>query len=1112
MRLAFAARRTCGMNTPVRRLSCRNMRSLLGFLTIVVLAWPAAAVDLDGCVYTLDGSKVADFQVTARIAGQPVLGTATGSDGCFRLTALPDAMLELSVQAGPLSNTLLVLPDPEPLTITVMPERHEEHRDEWRRPVAPRPGDRTLGGTVTIDGRPLAGAPLLVHTYSDEMVSPIRTVTDAKGRYALKGLAPAQYAVTPDEGWPRLRRSDPDRVEEPPAVDLRDAGSATIDLAFTRPPRVSGRVLDADGKPVGGARVQTVVNARPTIEFATEPIARTAENGRFSLAAPPFSSTDEAVLAVTLPGHSTVRSKPFVLRDAPVSIDVRLPRFETVTLRVIGAGKTPLEGARVAFARSDDTAAMRDPSFLLMPPYDLDAQTTNADGVVTLHVEPASYDFAVDAKEHQVRTVAGRAIPRSTTIDIELDPAFSIRGRVHRAGSGVAGVTVGIERDRTRGRGTSAITDEKGFFEIGGLARGTYRIAIAKFEELVDEIVEAKAPSVIDVPLAPAGSIAGRVIDAATGSPVTPFAFSIEPLVQNERASRRGTASLQRGSDSAEGTFTATIPAGGYRVTARAAGYVTPEPIEVRVEARTTAAVELALGRGLAMTGRVTDETGAPLDGVDVVAISRETERERANPALRIPPGQARTGADGLFTITGLREGQTSLHARKEGYVPFRDSIALDPNAVPIDIRLSRGLTLEGVVTRGGRPVEGAQIGATTPAIGGEHQPATSDSNGRFVLRGLIPARYTVSAYKDDAHTEVRDVDPSKQKQIALSLDRKSGGVVFGSVSGLPASLPGRVIRRSVFVASEERGAEGTIDEAGNYRIEDVPAGTLFVSAHVETSAGGRSSLRKQVTIASGEAVRVDLDLGGTVRVSGRVLHEGEPVSGARVVFSSGDGVVATAVAAESGAYEIVLPTPGRYQIFAHAEHVMDRQFSSARDIRGGEIVDIEFREQVIEGVVLDASTRQPIGGAVVSLTSAVAATPALGGESRTDPSGRFRIVTAASGAHRLIASAAGHAHGVATVMLGGSPVEALTFELAPAADLRVRVVDGRTTTPLEAHLVLSDSAGNFLPVRAVRSDDGSGYVFSVAPGRYRVNAIVYGYDHRTVEATAPGQVEITVE
>ncbi|HYC88702.1 MAG TPA: carboxypeptidase-like regulatory domain-containing protein, partial [Thermoanaerobaculia bacterium] len=270
-----------------------------------------------------------------------------------------------------------------------------------------------------------------------------------------------------------------------------------------------------------------------------------------------------------------------------------------------------------------------------------------------------------------------------------------------------------------------------------------------------------------------------------------------------------------------------------------------------------------------------------------------------------------------------------------------------------------------------------------------------------------------------------------------------------------------------------------------------------------------RSSVRKTVELIAGQPLRVDLEVTGSVTVSGRIMHEGKGMAGAHIGFSSNDGTIASTVAREDGAYDLALPSPGRYNIYARAEQVGDRHFSTVREVRSGDRIDIELREHALEGTVVDAETRQPIPHAIVTLGPALAATYAMA-EMETDAQGRFRLSSSFSGPHRLTASAPGYGYSVQPV---SNTTTHYLFALTKGATLQVRVVDARSGTPLDAHLVVNESeGGTFVPVRPERSTDGITYSLSLSPSKYRLTVVVHGYTTRVVDVSAPGVVEIRME
>lgn len=852
---------------------------------------------------------------------------------------------------------------------------------------------------------------------------------------------------------------------------------------------IRGRIVDADAKPVAGARIQVALAERTSLDFVDAPEVLTSDDGRYEIAAPPFEPTERASLLVTLPAHAPVRSAPFAIATAGSrAVDVTLPRFERMTVRVVDPNDKPMKDARIVFAPADETAALPSPRLLLIERFAHLSVKTGEDGTAAVFVTPGTWDFAVKADGYQAWSGAAEAKPPHSIL-AKLEQAFTIRGRIHRNDVGVAdahvflvhGERVTLERERAQ-----IATDKDGAFEVRDLPPGKYTLRIMKPAEVLSHTVEAKAPSTIDVALPGGGTLRARVIDAETREPLREFLLTIG----NE----------ERTESQAGGVAAMTLTAGTYRIGAAAVGYTPADPVDVRVRENEETEIVIALDRGISVSGRVTDERDDPVAGA---AVYLESQRRRPN---RMGPNNAVTAADGSFTITGLTPGTGTATVRKEGFVPFLKAIEIE-SMTTLDVQLSRGLTIEGIVRRGGKPLPNVQIDASTQALGGAHQAVTSDANGRFALTGLVAARYTVAAFTEDANTEVRDVDPTKTRELALSLDPNPTGVLYGIVTGIPASQGPKVVRRAVFVEGRDRGVETMIGDDGSYRFEAAPVGTIHVTAQFETTSGGRSSARKRVELVAGQPLRLDLDLGAATIVRGRVTADAKPLAGVSVIFNTASGIAASAVSRVDGAYEVALAEPGRYQIFAHAETLTNGAVQLVRDIRGGETVDIEVREQHIEGIVTDAVTQQPLSGVFVTLTPELPMANYYGGEAITDANGRFHLLTAASGAYRIVAWARGYAQRAMPVQLGRGATPPLAIELAKTSELRVRVLDAKSGTPLGAHVEIEN-----VPVRLEREADGVTLAGSLAPGRYRLRVVVAGYEDRVIDVTAPGSVEVRME
>lgn len=975
----------------------------------------------------------------------------------------------------------------------------------------PPKGSRTLEGTVTLDGKPFAGAPVVIQPHSESYAGAIRVVADAKGVFRATNLLPLRHSVWSGEGLdPRVRPHFQSTGIEPEAfntVDLRTDEKAVIALKLQRAPMITGRVLDHESKPVAGAQIQIIPSGQSAIAFMSDLGGRTDADGRYTLAAPYFEPDMRAEVVVMPRASSAVRSDPFTLTANRV-VDIRLPRYEPIVVRVVDERGESIPNALVAFLSSDEESQLRDISMLVRAPFVSRAIRTADDGTTLLHLEPGSYDFAATAEGFQTLGVTERPVRRSSEITLQLEREQLLRGRVHREGVGVAAARVAIVGGEMPRAETGATTDANGSFELRGLARGRYRVMIFKAEELISRTIEVEAPGTIDLALPPAGTLTVEVLDATTGDAIRDFAWSLEPLGEPESDVRmRGPGrptEHRAGGGSSTGAVTVRASAGSYRLTVGATGFAASESQEVVLRAAEETRIAIRLSRGAGLTGRVLDESGLPVHEAAVFAFGAE-EQERSR--VRVRPSNAQSGADGSYTLSGLTPGDITVTVRKEGFVPIRKVLRVD-GMTPLDLTLSRGLSIEGVVTKNGKPVAEANVGAMTAAMGGDHQPGTTDRDGRFVIRGLVPGRYTVSVFAENASKEIHDVDPTQQRRLAISLDPEPRGILFGTVRGIPANPEGKITRRVVWVQGRNGGAEGAIDAAGNYRIEDAPTGSVFVTASIETPRSNRTSERVEVTLEAGQPARVDLDLGGAIVVRGRATFEGAPIAGARIVFGMANNTYASTTTSADGVYEMALPAAGVYQINAHSERLRAMHYQTVREIRTDMTIDIDVREHTVEGQIVDAVSRQPVAGAIVTLVPAGGVGEITAGESIADGNGRFMIATAADGRYNVIVTAPGYAHATHPLTLGATAPR-LVVELTASEPLRIRLVDARNGTPLEGHLTIATKEGLSLPARGTRSLDGLELRFSLAPGTYRVTAIVQGYGEKTVEVTAPGVAEI---
>lgn len=174
-----------------------------------------------------------------------------------------------------------------------------------------------------------------------------------------------------------------------------------------------------------------------------------------------------------------------------------------------------------------------------------------------------------------------------------------------------------------------------------------------------------------DKPAAASGRIAGRVLGADNGRPIT---RALVRLVAPELPGGRSVLT-----DNSGAFEFIELPSGRYTLTASKAGYVglsfgqrrplqAGTPLQL-ADGQELKAVDFRLPRGSAITGHVYDENGDPLPGAAVRA-----GRYQYGQGMRqlVPAGTAQTDDRGEYRVWGLNPGEyyISAIARNPGGVP----------------------------------------------------------------------------------------------------------------------------------------------------------------------------------------------------------------------------------------------------------------------------------------------------------------------------------------------------------------------------------------------------------------------------------------------------------
>jgi hypothetical protein len=323
-------------------------------------------------------------------------------------------------------------------------------------------------------------------------------------------------------------------------------------------------------------------------------------------------------------------------------------------------------------------------------------------------------------------------------------------------------------------------------------------------------------------------------------------------------------------------------------------------PVEVSL-GQTSTGVDAALAVAGAITGLVTDSSGAPVSDIDV--------KVRVSGSSRFA-GTGRSDSNGAYTVEGLPTGSYDLcfdgsyATSATGPYGYTNGCAGDwltadvvtGQATTFDQNVEQAGAVGGTVTGDNGPVAGVWV-SVHDSSGSQLNITSTDANGSYQLNGLAPGQvtvcfeptYTAGGYQRTCYGAQPDgsgtSSPVTVTSAVLStadVQLQQGASITGTITDAGgAPISGVLV--SAYNTSSFFGYYSQTDESGNYTFSGVTAANYqicFDTSYAQGPATGgyaAECYNHQPTIETADPVTVGST--GVVTVS-TVLSPGAAITG----------------------------------------------------------------------------------------------------------------------------------------------------------------------------------------------------------------------------------------
>ncbi|TMQ14683.1 MAG: carboxypeptidase regulatory-like domain-containing protein [Deltaproteobacteria bacterium] len=404
----------------------------------------------------------------------------------------------------------------------------------------------------------------------------------------------------------------------------------------------------------------------------------------------------------------------------------------------------------------------------------------------------------------------------------------------------VAGARVSINDGR------AAVTEADGSFAFDGLAAGRYRV----IAELGDRYAEDQDVALDDTsePVTLTLVRGPTLVVHAVERDHRPIAGATVEVSSRKFVTGSDGAARIRGVDGDDEYVTVSAP-----------GHVgVHERVITSDDPADTVEWTAVLDPGAEVTGTIVDQDGVPVPDAYLELESVGGGRNHS----------ATADETGAWRVPGVGAGPYVARASSNRHIPTADQpVELDGAhaTAGLVVRVQLGGEITGlVVDITGHPIADAQVSA---AGGGD----TTDASGRFTVRGLAPATYTVTANTRTLGAAHQDVVVARGRPAELTFV-----LVPSSLAGIVVDSRGEPVENARVIASSDAlGVYDLVhsDASGHFDLGGLLPGRYQIVARRPDSAVDGPAV--EATTADR---RIRLVVSEPAGITGRVILDGAPV------------------------------------------------------------------------------------------------------------------------------------------------------------------------------------------------------------------------------------------